>query len=218
MHLLRKRSTRRGAVATVLAAGALLLGSVGPAAAAGPGAGVFTGYEDAPNSVLYTLPPPLPPLPSPTLCAKFTPTSGTPLRETLLLKGTFNGGAAVVDGTATFTNSTNDYDANPVGTFAPNSQCVGAPYAVRGTLSITVTAAGINCTGTANAATYTRTASSAIVITGSCTSASGTTVTLTATGVEVPCPEPVFPAGCPGVPPYAGHDAILAGTYVQTSP
>jgi hypothetical protein len=200
MHSLKKllmTGPGRGLVVAA-AAGALALANAAPAFAALPGAGAFTGFEDAPASTLYGFPPILNG-PVNVLCANFVPTTGAPLRETLTLTGTFNGLTIVPSGTAVFEDTSTPYDASPLGTFADGSLCLGLPFSVPGTLTVTVP--GDSCTG---AATYTRVGSNVVIASTSlsCTNAGGATMVLT--GVEVPTS---LVLGSP--------DATLAGAYVQ---
>ena len=156
-------STKKGLIAGA-AAGAMLL-SGGPAHA-GAVDGTFTGRELAPESELH-----VPPV---TLCATFLPTSTVPLEHHLDLTPV---GSLAPTGSAVFKNTGTNYDANPVGTFAEGSNCIGEPFAVPGTL--TVTFGSNTCSGSA---TYTR-IQSVYQLTGSCGSTQ-----YTFTGVQEPCP------------------------------
>jgi hypothetical protein len=189
----------------VAAVGALALANAAPAAAALPGAGAFSGYENAPAFALYGFPPILNG-PVNVLCAAYSPTAAAPLRETLNLTGTFNGLTITPPGTAVFVDSSTAYDASPLGTFAAGSLCLSTPFAVPGTLTVTVT--GDVCTSPASSpATYTRAASSAVLIQGALSCTSGATATMVITGAEAPISLVE--------PPLTGADAVLAGTYVQ---
>jgi hypothetical protein len=185
------------ALLTAASAGSLILSNAIPAgASAGPGVGAFIGFETAPDSALI--------LPS-ALCAEFDPGGAFgPLVENLTLAGTFNGSTAPLTGSATFTSTSAKYDANPVGTFADGSNCVGTPFTVPGTLSINM--GTVTCTSTTGSAGYLRTASSVVVITGGC---GGVSLTLTV-GLEEPCIAVLDPC------PVLGSDALLQGAYVQT--
>lgn len=114
---LERASRRRllGSMVTAALAVAAILVSAGPAAAAGSGTGTFTGDEHAPDSV-FTSPP----------CAEYLPTAAVPLKEDLFMRGTLsynnaNHGSTTAPGswTAVFTNSSNKYQASPVGTYPP---------------------------------------------------------------------------------------------------
>jgi hypothetical protein len=193
-----------------LASGALVVGAVAPASAALPGAGTFLGAETAPPSTPY------PPLNVTPLCAKFDPSitnPASPLVEQITFIGTFNGTTLAAPGAATFTSTNAAYDASPLGTFAPNTNCNAATlgYHVPGTMVAAVGA--IACSG---AAYYSRIQSAVemqFVDPGGCGGAVAGALVMTFTGAEVPC----LPLPCnPGFPYPPGPDAILQGTYVQT--
>jgi hypothetical protein len=193
----------KGLVA-VAAVGALALANAAPAAAAEalPGAGAFSGYENAPTDfTLYGFPPILNGPPN-VLCALYKPSASSPLVETLYLTGTFNGLTITPPGTAVFVDSGTNYDASPLGTFTAGTACISLPFSVPGTLTVTVT--GDSCSGPA---TYTRVGSNVVIESTalSCTG-SGTSAIMVLTGVEVPTSL---------VPVLTGPDANLAGTYVQ---
>jgi hypothetical protein len=202
-------------------AGALIVLGTAPAGAALPGAGAFTGGEFPPNSTLYPIIGPTP------LCALFDPTLGpgaSPLIETLDFTGTFNGANLVPPfGTATFTSTNAPYDASPLGTFAPNTNCNAATvgYQVPGTMTVNATVLPLlggqttyTCTGPGF---YSRVASAVVIqfsatATPACAPALITPpLVMTFTGTEVPC----IPGPCPAPAP-PNTFALLAGTYVQT--
>jgi hypothetical protein len=202
LHRLKKlmmTGPGKGLVAAA-ALGALALANAAPAAAALPGAGDFSGYENGPAGTVYGFPPILNAPPN-VLCANFTPTAVGPLMETLDLTGTFNGLTITPPGTAVFVDSSTSYDASPLGTFAPGSLCLGAPFSVPGTLTVTVTRD--TCVGPA---TYTRIGSNVVISSTALTCASAGSASMVLTGVEVPVK---------WEPPLKGPDALLVGTYVQ---
>lgn len=203
-----KRPLLRSSIIAAVALGAILV-SAGPAAAQESGNGTFTGVEHAPASTI-TVPP----------CAKFTPTSTVPLQEILNMSGTLTAGSGSQRSsglfTATYTDSTHNYWASPVGTFGSEADCENntglGGYQVPGD-SMTITGPGTTCTATSSS--YERHATSVITIvfTGSCTIngvSSNTTVTFT--GTEEAC----GPLGCPDPSnPSNTVDALLSGHYQQ---
>lgn len=207
-----KRFSIKTTGVTSLVLTALVYWGVAPAAAAAPGAGAFVGAETAPTS--FTTYPPLNITP---LCAEYLPSSTGPLVENLSFTGTFNGLNIVPPfGTATLTDTGSKYDASPLGTFAPGTNCsaltVGFPVSGSWTASIPVLGGTTYaCSGTTG--TYVRVQSAIVItLTGTCSPSVGT-VTFTFTGTEVPC----LPLPCNPGPPYpAGDDAITQGAYVQT--
>jgi hypothetical protein len=236
---LKRSSIKAGLVASV-ASVALVFSGAAPASAALPGAGAFVGGETPPNAdVFYPMFGVTP------LCARFNPTyvdpgppviPASPLIEALSFTGTFNGLNLVPPfGSATFTSTNATYDASPLGTFAPNTNCgattVGFPVPGTVTVSATVQPVGVplpprvtyNCSGPGS---YSRVASAVIIQftdASGCTPSTQPTVpptttplTMIFTGAEVPC----FPLSTPcdsapaPIPP--GSSALLSGSYVQT--
>lgn len=201
-----RKTASLGAKLAAVAVSLVML-SAGPVSADGVGAGVFQGYEYAPHSELTFFP---------TLCANFQPGTDPrggarpPLEHVLDMTGTFHG--VVGTGTAHYTNNQNSYDANPVGTFAPGSNCLGAPYAVPGT-SMTIDFDPYTCSGSSS---YTRSANSVYLLqfSGTCTNTvTGQTdipTNVTFDGVQVPCDSE---NGCATNPAASSE---LAGDYVQT--
>lgn len=180
---------------------ALTLSNALPASAA---SGNYTGYEDAP-ATMNLITPPL------TLCAEYLPSMASPLVETI---NDLPGPGGTSAGSITFTNSSTNYDANPVGTWPHDTNFLTAcnpalgalPFAVPGSLAISL--GGVTCSG--GTGTFLRTNGSQIAINGTCTSGL-TTYTVTSTGIELACIDPLNP--CPAG---FGHQAILAGTYSLT--
>lgn len=213
VHFAKRSPMKRASLGVVVAA-VILLGA-GPAQAAGPGAGVFTGHEYAPNS---TLNPPIPPDTSDPslLCALFEPTADVPLVHELAFEGTFHNTAGT--GTARYENTTHKYNANPEGTYDPtNTSCnpTQGTYAVPSTsmvINFSSVPAGTtySCNGSGS---YERRATSVYILTFTGTCTSGTTsypTTVTFTGAQVPC-DPVV--GCVTDPTAS---SVMAGAYVQT--
>jgi hypothetical protein len=116
------------------------------------------------------------------------------------LTGTFNGLTIAPPGVAVFESSQN-YDASPLGTFAAGSLCLGLPAAVNGSLNVTVT--GDSCTGDAS---YTRIQSAIVIASTNLNCATAGSATMVLTGAQVPVSL---------VPVLTGPSSIVAGAYVQ---